>query len=452
MSPTAVERLALTPAMQRMPRQLRDPFILNNLVYFAGNFFAGLAGYAFQALLARALGKDRYAEVASLIAIFYIVQILHFVAMAVAARITAPLSVEGRQTEVQRAYRDMTLYSSLVGGGGMLLFILLAPQLHRWLGIGLGPLIILSATVPLSLLVGLSRGVLQGEQRFLPLSANFVTYGTTTLLFLPVLLHYRLRAVGATLAIVLALTLCNLFAATMLRDLPHGGHHERLGLPGVVRSSLAAGAGLTVITIFFNMDVILAKYFLSNSDAGLYSAMSLLGKILYFGTISISAVMFPRVAALHAQGKNPHNVVNLSLAAVLAAGALVAAVYFLVPGLVIHLMLGSQYAPIGGNLGIYALAMLGLAIANVLVYYFVAVHRRQYMVIMALGALVFFGGIALFHGGFAQFTLTVTVAINAMALALLGMYLLEHPGRTRPDEDAGLSATAIAAGTPGAGV
>ena len=450
MSPTAVERLALMPAMQRLPRQLRDPFILNNLVYFAGNFFAGLAGYAFQALLARALGKDRYAEVASLIAIFYIVQILHFVAMAVAARITAPLAAEGRQTEVQRAYRDMTIYATLVGGAGMLLFLFLAPTLHLRLGIGLGPLIILSGTVPLSLLVGLGRGVLQGEQRFLPLSLNFVTYGTTTLLFLPVLLAYHLRAVGATMAIILALTLCNLFAATMLRDLPHGGHHQRLALAGVVRSSLAAGAGLSVITIFFNMDVILAKYFLSNSDAGLYSAMSLLGKVLFFGTISISAVMFPRVAALHAQGKNPHSVVNLSLAAVLAAGMIVVAAYFLAPNLVIHLMLGNQYQQIGRSLGIYALAMLGLAIANVLVYYFVAVHRRRYMVVMGLGALVFFGGIARFHADFTEFTITVTAAIDSMAVALLVMYLLEHPARRRPDEPEDMPVATMTAGEAGA--
>ena len=450
MAPTAVERLALMPGMQRLPRQLRDPFVLNNLVYFAGNFFAGLAGYAFQALLARAVGKDRYAEVASLIAIFYIVQILHFVAMAVAARITAPLAAEGRQTEVQRAYRDMTLYATLVGGAGMLLFLLIAPTLHTRLGIGLGPLIILSGTVPLSLLVGLSRGVLQGEQRFLPLSLNFVTYGTTTLLFLPILLHYHLRAVGATLAIVLALTLCNLFAAAVLRNLPHGGHHERLPLVSVVRSSLAAAAGLTVITIFFNMDVILAKYFLPNSDAGLYSAMSLLGKILYFGTISVSAVMFPRVAALHAQGKNPHSVVNLSLGAVTAAGSIVVGAYFLFPNAIVHLMLGGQYTSIGRNLGIYAMAMLGLAIANVLVYYFVAVHRRRYMLVMALGAIVFFGGIARFHADFAQFTLAVTVAIDSMALGLLGMYLLERPGR-RPDEPVELPLVAIATRSPGAG-
>jgi O-antigen/teichoic acid export membrane protein len=428
MSLTAVERLAQTPAMQRLPPQLRDPFILNNLVYFTGNFFAGLAGYAFQALLAGALGPAQFAEVASLIAIFYIIQILHFVAMAVAARIAAPLAAAGKQSEVWRAYRDMTLYATAVGGIGMLLFIAVTPFLHSQLGIGMGPLLILSATVPLNLLVGLGRGVLQGEHRFLSLSLNFVTYGTTTLIFLPVLLHFHLRATGATMAIALALALCNLFAALALRDLPHGGHHERLGLWGVVRSALAAGAGLSVITIFFNMDVLLAKYFLPNFQAGLYSGMSLLGKILYFGTISISAVMFPRVAAMHALGRSPHKVVNLSLLLVLAGGLLVVVAYFLIPELVIRTLLRkAEFLQIGRNLGVYALAMLGLAIANVLVYYFVAVHRRRFVFAMAFGAVMFFGGIGMFHASLSEFTLAVAVAIDSMALVLLAMYLVDHP-------------------------
>jgi O-antigen/teichoic acid export membrane protein len=428
MSSTLVERLAQTPVMQRLPRQLRDPFILNSLISSGGNFFAGLAGFAFQALLAAALGGERYSEVASLISIFYMIQILHFVAMAVAARLTAPLASEGRDSEVQRVYRDLVIYATLLGALGMLMFILASPFLHTQLRIGLGPLLILSATVPLNLLLGVSRGVVQGTQRFVPLSLNFIVYGTTTLVFLPVLLHFQLHAVGATLAMVLGLALCNLAANFAMRDLPRGGHHGRLELPGVVRSSVAAAAGPGIVTVFFNMDVILAKYFLPNAQAGIYSAMSLLGKILYFGTISISVVMFPRIAALHAQGKSPLKVVNLSLALVVGAGLCVVAVYFAVPDFVIGLLLRKhEYLQIGHNLGIYSLAMLGLAVANVLVYYFVAVHRRRYVFAMALGAAVFFGGIARFHANFAEVALAVTVANNVMAAALLLLHLMDRP-------------------------
>src|SRR6202022_1201592 len=158
------------------------------------------------------------------------------------------------------------------------------------------------------------------EETFFALSRNFFLFGATTLSFLPLLLAFHLRAVGAMLAINLALVMCNLLAALSLRDLPHAGHHERLPIWPLLRGAMGATAGITAITLFYNFDVLLAKHFLSNQDAGLYSAMSLLGKLLFFGTISVSVVMFPRVSAIHAAGQRGHRTVNLSLALVASAG------------------------------------------------------------------------------------------------------------------------------------
>ncbi|HEV3231320.1 MAG TPA: oligosaccharide flippase family protein [Candidatus Dormibacteraeota bacterium] len=421
-------RLAGTGLVARLPAPLRTPFALNNLVYFAGNFFAGLAGFVFQALLARALGKERFAEVAPLISIFYLINIAMFTSMAVAARYTAPLAAAGDRARVSRAYRDFVIYVSIFGAGGMAVFIAVSPLIRAFLhASGLGPLVALSAAVPLSLLVGVGRGVVQGEQRFLPLSVNFILYGCTTLAFLPVLLALNLHAVGAVLAIDLALVLCNLHAALTLRDLPPGGAHERLRVWPLLRSSLAASAGISVITLFYNFDVLLAKHYLSAADSGLYSTMSLLGKILFFGTVSVSAVMFPRVAALHAEGGRAHRTVDLSLGLVAALGGAVVAFYAILPGVAIRLLVGAGYLPISGYLGLFGLAMLGLALANVLVYYFVAVHQRRFVLGLLVGGVAFAVLLSRLHANLGQFTRSVTVSIDLMALVLLAMYLAGHP-------------------------
>jgi O-antigen/teichoic acid export membrane protein len=293
---------------------------------------------------------------------------------------------------------------------------------------GYGPLVILSAALPLCLLVGVGRGVVQGEERFPSLSLNFVLYGCTTLAFLPLLLAFHLHAVGAMLAINLALVLCNLLAAFSLRDLPPAHHHERLPIWPLIRGALGASAGIAAITLFYNFDVLLAKHFLSTQDAGLYSAMSLLGKILFFGTISISIVMFPRVAAIHAAGQRAHRTVNLSLALVGAAGSVVVLAYFLIPHFVVHLLLRKpEYEQIAPYLGLFSLAMLGLALANILVYYFVAVHERRFILGIVLGAVAFGTLLKLRHSNLGEFTSSVTIAIDLMAVALIVIYLLERP-------------------------
>jgi O-antigen/teichoic acid export membrane protein len=432
MSATAMERLASSRMIGRLPASLRPTaFALDNLVYFTGNLFAGLAGFAFQGLLAAALGPNGFSDVAPLFSIFYLINIPMFVAMAVSARHTAPLRAAGDSSRVNRAYHDFTLYVSIVGVIGMVLFILLTPLMRIFLNFpGLGSLVALSATLPLALLVGVSRGVLQGEQRFVPLSFSFITYGVTTLAFLPLLLHFNLHGTGAAVAISCGLVLANLIAAISLRDLPAAAHHERLPIWPLVRGAFGASAGITAITLFYNFDVLMAKHFLSNHDAGLYSAMSLLGKIIFFGTISISAVMFPKVAASHARGDRAHRTVNLSLAMVLAAGGLVVAFYFLFPNLTVSLLLRKpEYQGVAPYLGVFGLAMLGLALANILVYYFVAVHRRRFVWAVLVGGIAFVVLLLSFHSTLREFTYSVTGAIDLMAVLLAGMYLLEGPHR-----------------------
>src|SRR5438552_4100772 len=105
-----IEWLARNPLVRRLPGALRTPFALDNMVYFVGNLFAGFAGFAFQGLLARALGPDGFSEVAPLISLFYLIQIALYISMAVAARYVAPLAAKGEQSRVNRAYIDFTLY------------------------------------------------------------------------------------------------------------------------------------------------------------------------------------------------------------------------------------------------------------------------------------------------------------------------------------------------------
>jgi Na+-driven multidrug efflux pump len=122
--------------------------------------------------------------------------------------------------------------------------------------------------------------------------------------------------------------------------------------------------------------------------------------------------------------------VNLSLALVAAAGGVVVAAYFLIPGQIVHFLLRKpEYNAIASHLGLFSLAMLGLAIANILVYYFVASHKRRFVWGIALGAVAFAVLLKLRHADLGQFTSSVTVSIDLMALALAGIYLLERPQR-----------------------
>ena len=54
-----------------------------------------------------------------------------------------------------------------------------------------------------------------------------------------------------------------------------------------------------IIKNYTNIDVVLAKHYLSPYLAGQYSALSVTGKIIAYGSGAFITVMFPMVAASH---------------------------------------------------------------------------------------------------------------------------------------------------------
>jgi hypothetical protein len=60
----------------------------------------------------------------------------------------------------------------------------------------------------------------------------------------------------------------------------------------------------------------------------------------------------------------------------------------------------------------------------------VAVHERRFILGIGLGAVAFGTLLKLRHGNLGEFTSSVTIAIDLMALALIVIYLLERPHET----------------------
>src|SRR5439155_5314655 len=99
------------------------------------------------------------------------------------------------------------------------------------------------------------------------------------------------------------------------------------------------------------------------------------------------------------------------------------AFYWVFPRFTVGLLLRRpEFQAVAPYLGIFALAILGLALANVLVYYFVAIHRRRFVIGPLIGAAAFAFLLAHFHSNLREFTFSVTGAIDLMAVVLLGIY------------------------------
>jgi len=182
--------------------------------------------------------------------------------------------------------------------------------------------------------------------------------------------------------------------------------------------SITAAAGIIGVQILYNQDVILAEHYLSSHDGGIYGGLNKIGTILYFLTLSVSQVLFPRVVEAVAKEEHPGRILLASAGILTALGFGALFVFAIAPGLVVGVLFGPGFrdaTPYVVPIGIVGLA---LSLDNLLVQFFMAVHDRVFVPILALGVLAEGLLIFLFHARVGEVGLDVLVALLGLLVLL----------------------------------
>jgi O-antigen/teichoic acid export membrane protein len=410
-----VQRLDLG---QLLAQVQQNRLVRQNLILFFGGLVAGGGGFVYHAIAGRVLGPEVYSQVAFLIAVYSIGTGPALIIVVVLARYTAMLSARGDpgvRSLLARTVRLIAIPCLVV----ILLTTLFARPIARYGHVGSSiPILVLGFSVALIWQVAIPRGILQGLQRFTSLSLNLslelvVRTAVVFLLVGPFAVSGAMTAVFAGLAFVFCLGLYS------LRDHFRRGQ-QRVYLRVMANFSLTASVGIIGVLILYNQDVILAKHYLSDHDAGIYGGLNKIGTIVYFLTLSVSQVLFPRVVEAVAKDQHPGRILLSSAGILTALGAGALLVFAAVPGLVVGVLFGPSFrdaVPLVFPVGVIGLA---LSLDNLLVQFFMAVHDRMFMPILALGVVAEGALIVLFHARVGQVVLDVLVALLGL-LVLLGI-------------------------------
>jgi O-antigen/teichoic acid export membrane protein len=404
---------------RRLAQLRQNRLIRQNLVLFFGGLVAGIGGFVYHAIAGRVLGPEIYGQVAFLIAVYAVGTGPALIIVVVLARYTAMLAARGDPGVRSLFARTVRLIAI-----PCLVFILLTTLFARPIALyahvgSTIPILILGFSIALIWQVAIPRGILQGLQRFTALSLNLSLelVVRTTVVYWLLMAGYAVSGAMAALFAGLAFVFClGLFS---LRD-HFRGVGQRVQLRVMANFSLTAAVGIIGVLILYNQDVILAKHYLNDHDAGIYGGLNKIGTILYFLTLSVSQVLFPRVVEAVAREQHPGRILLSSAAILTALGAGALLVFAAVPGLVVGVLFGSSFRdaiPLVLPVGVIGLA---LALDNLLVQFFMAVHDRLFMPVLALGVVVEAGLIVLFHNAVGQVVLDVLVSLVGL-LALLGV-------------------------------
>ena len=399
-----------------------------NAIYLAGSLAAGALGYVFHFLTGRLLGPAQYAVIASAVAALYILNLPALVVQIVSARFT---SVAAGRRQMGNIPGLLLQVSGLGLGVGVLvsaaLLIFRAP-LSAYLQVSDQRVIgILAAASLIAIVLSASRGALQGLRRFVALSLNTALDLGTRVASAAGLILLGLGTLGGLMALVVGPLVAYGASLFLFRGLRAADRGERAALGqlgGYAAMSTIAAIGTTYL---YNVDVLLSKHYLAAAAAGIYAAASVLGRVVYFLGLTISQVMFPEVATLHARDEPHFHVVDLSLGLLAAVAVGLAVAYAVVPGLVV-LPFGAAYTPVQQYLWPFALALGMLSIVNLFITYFLSIGSARFAVPLVLACVLETGLIASFHSGPGQI-LWMVVATMALLGAVLGaMYLAERLG------------------------
>src|SRR5439155_301668 len=279
---------------ERLAQVRRSRLVRQNLVLFVGGLIAGIGGFVYHAIAGRVLGPETYGQVAFLIALYAVGTAPALVLIVVLARYTATLAARGEAGVRSLLSRTVRLIAipCLVA---VLLTTLFARPVANFEHLGSTiPILILGFSIALIWQVAIPRGILQGLQRFTALSLNLSLELVIRTVVVFLLLRAGYAVSGAMAAVFVGLVVVFCLGIYSLRD-HFRGIGTRVRLRVMAGCSLTAAAGIIGVQILYTQDVILAEHYLSSHDGGIYGGLNKIGTILFFLTLSVSQVLFPRV-------------------------------------------------------------------------------------------------------------------------------------------------------------
>jgi O-antigen/teichoic acid export membrane protein len=418
-----VSSLTATRAASARPLlrgRTQSAFLRGGALVFASTLVWHASNFVFNAVTARLLGPSDYSELAATVSLLYVASPLLTSIQTMTSRMVTSLRVAGAADRIRPSVERQALRIGLVGLVVALACAALSHEIAHFLHLGSGwPIVIVCAGLCISAITHCQRGVLQGAQLFGRYSLSTLVEATTKVLGVVLLVGVVSHSVEAAVAAVpLAAVSALVVNSVLLRILPNGQRAERGLVAGTLRQSSFTVATFVCLALLLSSDILAAKRYLPAHEAGVYAAVSLSGKIVYFATSALSFFLFPFFSERRDRNLDGRRQFALALGLLCACSAVIVGVYALAPHLVVDALFGSSYAAAAAHLVWIGVAFSGYAVAYLAATYLLAQKSR-------LGTLVLCGGTALQlatlyarHGSIGQIVNVQLVVLWAVALLL----------------------------------
>lgn len=345
-----------------------------------GMIFVGAAtmlgngtAYLLSMVSARILDPADFGALGALLGLLVIIATLGISIQALTARRVSTAGATEREDVEGQAIRLSVLVAIAIGiGAGVIAWpvsvIFSIPILAVLTGVGsLGFVVIGSAAM----------GIAQGREEHVKLSIAFIANSAS-------------RALGGILGVVVLQSVTGVGFGVLIGCAIGAAIAYQLIAPKTFSPKLKDGISiefghvahaLIVLFTLTNIDVLLARVFLTEDLSGEYSVGVLLAKIAFFLPNAIIIVLFPKMS-----GGGSHRALYIATGLTAMVGVVITLASVFAGDLIIAVLGGSQYKELGGEAWLFALEGSAFALVQVLLYSRLAAQDRR-AVLAVWGAL-----------------------------------------------------------------
>jgi len=421
---TSESAASVASATRVKAKALRQKLLGGSLALLASSGLVGVTNLVYNVATARLLGPTGFAHATAVYTLLMLTSAITLSFQVVCAKYVASHETADEKAAI---FASLHLRAWMAGVGLGLLLFLFNRVIQHYLNLP-DPLLIslLALGTTFYIPLGVRRGYIQGIHAFTALAVNFMLEGLVRLGGAYLLILMGLGVKGAVLASVIAV-----IASYFLAQPSPGLESLRSE-----RIPILFGEGLQAIVFFSgqvvinNFDIVLVKHFFASDEAGIYAAVSLVGRLVNMCAWSVVNTMFPVSAAARQSDREARPVLFLSLSLVFLILSVLILGLWVIPSFLWRILFGSHfelnsYGSIAPLMILYALTTGIYSLSSVLITYEMSrkIANTSWVQLAFSGALGL--GICVFHQTLSQ-VIYVQLWLMIVLFAVVALPLLRR--------------------------
>ncbi|MBA4319611.1 MAG: hypothetical protein C0412_14515 [Flavobacterium sp.] len=375
--------------MKRIINAISTPIARSSAFFYFGSFVLVFSKYIFHLVLLRLLVPSEYGEFLSYLSLTYLLGIpMGTIANVVTKFVSDYKGKEDYLSINQFFYYLLRVISPITFFLGISLILFSVPLANVFKAHS-AAFIILGASIFISLFQTIFNSYVSAFQKFIFQTVVGFVGVIVTIVLSVVFIKIGLGATGAVLGQLISGALISLILFISIRKnvFPQIKNKEnpKFNLSKFTGYSFIYALGTASL---ISVDVLMVRALFDSHTSGLYSSISILGRMILFGLTPFSSLVLPITAHRHSQNSTTHSVFLKLGLVILVFGLLGAGLFSFFPEAIINLLSGPEYLEAAPLLPYFSFSMAFLAYSLFIISYLMATGRPQANVLLLIATVL----------------------------------------------------------------